>query len=476
MKATRTIIQSAIQVVSAVLTIQLAFLPVSFALRVQVMSDIKLRTERDSSMERIGMLKSGSIVEIPDQYRVNGADGKPDLDLTLNNWLRTGEKQKSVDGAGQYDYDGDRNDLFFPVTVTNPKKGSTVLPEHQNTQKFIALKYLALKGKAMIVSDDAEILEDAGEVREPAPRSAPVNVQNEPENTQMEAQGSCPDGMCSRPSDATASVRNLIAEVSPGLAAAAKKSGQLFKRTQNDLRHVYGNFQSTCGFEVSQFIPIVKSRAQQSGVPASLLMSMMTQESSGRCYALNSESDKTQSVGLFQINSASSKFPRCTTAQKEVLRNIGSASRLATGPRCLENPVVNLDESIRILTGMKASLTGANGFDAGKLPSDDLWRMAVSSYNGGSRWVLQAKRDLESFNAVHGTSLSAYKWEDLRIFYMREWLNRDQKSLAFANNYEGRSRENAVNNLTYAENVVGRPATATTRPGLMSAWAQTVKE
>ncbi len=465
------------QAIVAVLTIQLAFLPVSHALKIQIKTDIKLRESSDNSMERIGLLKRGTIVEIPDEYTVN-VGGKPNLELTLNNWLRSNGSKRATGGAGVYNFDGEQSDMFFPIRVTNPAKGSTVRPGHQQTKHFIALKYLVRTGNAFIVSEDAEVTE--ADTAEPTSTETSEPVAVEPSYrpdpaTHMEAQTTCTNGLCSQPSDDSAAVRGLIAASAPGLAAAAGKSGQLFQRTKNDLRHVYDNFQKSCGFDLGQFIPIIKSRAAQAGVPSELLLSLMTQESSGRCYVLNSETDSTQSVGLFQINSVHKKFPRCTNEQKNILRSLGSANRLATGPRCLENPVVNLDEAIRVLNASKSHIT-SRGFDESKLSSEDLWRMTISAYNGGPRWVLEAKKDLEQFNSKHGTSLSAYKWEDLRIFYMREWLDRGQKIQNLGRAVEGRSRTNSVANLSYAENIVGRRATASSRPGLMTAWLPTVRE
>ena len=468
-----------IRALTAILSVQIVFQPVAFALEIQLKSDVKLREHSDQSMERVGLLKRGTVVEIPDQFVVN-RNGKPDLELTLNNWLRTaGKMRSSSDQPGRYTFDGEKADFFFPIRVTKPAKGSTVAEGHQNNQHFIALKFLARQGSAFIVSDDAPVQpveSTRSETVAAAPKRAPVKPRVDVQ-TQMEASLPCADGLCSKPSDVTQPVRNFIADISPALAAANTKSAQLFRRTQNDLGHVHNNFEKSCGFPLSEFTPIVKSRAEQSGVPAEILMALMTQESSGRCYVLNSETDRTQSVGLFQINSRSTKYPRCTNEQKNILRSLGRASRLATGPRCLENPIVNLDESIRLLTSMKKTLTsGSSGFDAETTDSSDLWRMVVSSYNGGPRWVLQAKKDLEEFNRKNGTKLQAGNWEDLRLFYMRRWLNRNQQIENFGSVVNGRSQENSVANLAYAENVVGREATSATRPSLALAWRPTVKD
>lgn len=461
--------------VCAVLSVQVALMPVSFALKIQIKADRRIREHQDNAMERVGLVKAGSVVEIPDEYVVK-TNGKPDLEKTLNNWLRKAGELRKKNDAGEYTYDGQEREYFFPVRISQPAPGSTVRPGHQDTQHFIALKNLARKGAAVIVSDDFVLEKQTTSASAPKRKSAPVKHPHVEVDPAMEA-STCATGLCSQPTDSSQPVLNFINAISPALAAADRGSKQIFNRTQNDLKHVYEKFENSCGFPLEQFIPIVKARAEEADVPPEILMGLMTQESSGRCHILNSEKDASQSVGLFQVNSESSRVPRCTSGQKEILHGLGSASRLATGPRCLENPLVNLDESIRILKGFKATLTNdASGFDESLLSTEDMWRLSVSSYNGGAKWPLQAKKDLESFNAINGTSLSAYNWEDLRLFYMRSWLDRGQRSAAFGSSNTGRLREYSVSNLAYAENIVGRPLTEATRPGLASAWLATVKD
>jgi hypothetical protein len=469
----------------AILAIQIGFLPVSFALKIQIRTDTKLREEQDGSMERVGLLKRGTIIEIPDEFAVD-SKGRPissshekaNLELTLNNWLRTGGKSgpAGFDGAGRYSYDGEKHEFYFPVRVTQPKKGSTVAPGHENTKHYIALKYLARTKNAMIVTEDAPI-ELPAAPDETAEVPGPPTPAEDREQRQLEATTPCAQGLCSRPSELSAPVRSLMAALAPALKAASKRNGSDYTRTDHDLANMYSNFQKSCGLPLLEFTSAVKERAKSAGVPPEILLSLMTQESSGKCYALNSERDTTQSVGLFQINSASSRYPRCTNAQKNILKNLGHASRLSQGPRCLENPLVNLDESIRILKDKRRTLTsGKNGFDETRLSETDAWRLAVSAYNGGPRWVLEAKKDLEKFNAKNGTELSPYNWEDLRLFYLRMWLNRNQQNSNFGSMANGRSRQNSIINLAYAENVMGREATATTRPALTTAWLPTVRD
>lgn len=458
------------QALAVVLSIQIAFLPCGFALRVQITSNVKIRVHKDKAMERVGLLKKGSIVQIPDEYTVL-KDGKPDLDLTLNNWLKTaGERRggRTPDGAGLYRFDGERSEFFFPVRITNPASGSTINPKFQDSRKFIAIKNLLNSGNAMIVSDDAEITASDEAPPEQARLVPPLYVANDP-NAEMAALSTCANGLCASPSDVSAPVRELIDQVSSGLAFAAEHAGRLHNRTATDLKLIAKTFQSSCGFSLSEFIPVVVAQAKAAAIPPEVLLSIMTQENSGRCYKTNSESDSTQSLGIFQVNSTNKNYPRCSTDQIRTLQNIHSVDGLSTGPRCVENPLVNLSEAIGLLNGKKTALA-RGGFNLLKLADSDVWRLTASAYNGGQRWAFEAKRDLENFNSLHGTDLNAYNWEDLRIFFMREWLNRGEKTAAFGDPNEGRSRENSVSNLAYAENIAGRPATDSSRPSLMSAW------
>lgn len=472
-----------LKAIVAVLAVQVSFLPVSFALKVQIKSDTKLREEQDGSMERVGLLKRGTVIEIPDDFAVDSkgqlvsvSHEKPNLELTLNNWLRTGGNKgpAGFDGAGRYSYDGENQDFYFPIRVTQPAKGSTVAPGHQNTKHYIALKYLVRTGQAMIVSNDAPIELPA------ASTSSANSVATSAEDKaarQLEATTPCALGLCATPSEVSAPVKRLMLALGPALKAAEKRNGQDYARTDHDLAKMYSNFKTSCGFPLLEFTKVVKERATDAGVPPEILLSLMTQESSGKCYALNSEQDTTQSVGLFQINSASSRYPRCTSSQKNILKNLGHASSLSQGPRCLENPLVNLEESIRILKDKRHTLTSVSGgFDESKLSETDAWRLAVSAYNGGPRWLLEAKKDLEKFNSKNGTRLSPYNWEDLRIFYLRMWLDRNQQNSNFGTMANGRTKDNSIINLAYAENVMGRDATATVRPALTTAWLPQVRE
>lgn len=455
---------------AAIVAVQLAFVPAGHTLKVQIDQDIKLRIKQDGQQERVGLLKRGTIVEIPDQYVVS-KNGKKDLELTLNNWLRqAGHKPpQTEDGPGLFKFDGEKQDYFFPVTIAEKglAPGSTLPKELRDTPLYIALGHIVRRGNALVLTDDAQIEPLTPRQRqEQAPESLAAR---ERQRQEMEATSPCAQGLCSRPSDASEGVKNLIRAISPALAASEQRRDQVFRRTSHDLRRIDHTFEKSCGFPITDFANLVRKRAEQAGVPADILLSLMTQESSGRCFVLNSEADRTQSVGLFQIKSTNASYPRCTSQQKEILKSLGSSSRLASGPRCLENPLFNLEEAIRILKDKRNSIV-RGGFDPQKMQDRDIWRLAVSSYNGGQKWVLEARDDLMRFNRIHGTQLDPHNWEDLRLFYFRSWLDPKRRQAMIGKPNSGRSQANSVANLSYTENVVGRELTESHRPSLASMW------
>lgn len=463
------------QLLAAVLVVQIGFVPAGMALKVQIDQDIKLRIKQDGQQERVGLLKRGTIVEIPYEFVVV-KNGKKNLELTLNNWLRqAGHKPpQTEDGPGLFKFDGEKEDFFFPVTIAENglAPGSTFPKELKDTPLYIALGHIVRRGNALILTEDARV--EPVTPRQRQEQSPEAVAQRERQRQEMEATSPCAQGLCSRPSDASDSVKNLIRAISPALAASERRRDQVFKRTSTDLTRIDRTFQQSCGFPISEFTQLVRRRAEQAGVPSDILLSLMTQESSGRCYVLNPEADNTQSVGLFQIKSTNASYPRCNSQQKAVLKSLGSASRLATGPRCLENPLLNLEEAIRILKDKRSSVV-RGGFDPNKMQDRDLWRLAVSSYNGGQKWVLEARDDLLKFNRIHGTKLDPHNWEDLRLFYFRSWLDPQRRKAMIGKPNGGRSQAYSVANLSYTENVVGRDLTEAQRPSLASMWVARVK-
>jgi hypothetical protein len=116
--------------------------------------DVNVRSTSDSSMAIVGLLKRGSIVSIPDDIAVK-VDGKIDLKQTLNKWqdsqTANGPRKSSYrDGSGKA-----WTDTFFPIKFVKPAPGSSV-PKGA-IQPYLALKYMASQGMALVVNADAPI-------------------------------------------------------------------------------------------------------------------------------------------------------------------------------------------------------------------------------------------------------------------------------------------------------------------------------
>lgn len=437
--------------------LSLVFTPAAQALQIRTGQGLRFFALADDH-EEVSLLRAGSVVDVPDQYRVLGQDGRPDGELTLNNWLKNagrssyGDAKREggvfVKGAehGQIDY-------FYPVKVIAAAPGSRIASHRGNTY-FLALRILNRaenSGTRMTTVADTR-----ARPATPDPRA------------RLQAASACTDGRCyNRAHTPSAPFENLMSELRPALNRVSSRSTATKNRTADDFEKIRAEFRRTCGFSLESFRPIIRSRATAAGVPEVVLLSIMVQESSGHCFDVGQNSHSSDH-GLFGLNSRSTRIRACTASEKHWLRNAG-VQNLARGPHCIENPLINLDAAIEKLHEKISTLaqpyssrsTRTGGFDERRLKDANgrytagAWRMAVSAYNGGERWVMTAKADLENFNAKQNARLDPYNWEDLRVFYLRRFLNQNREASYFGRLREGRT-STAILNLSYAENVVPR--------------------
>lgn len=497
----------------------IAISPVAHALDVHLKKDLKVRTLVDNQMERVGLLAAGSVVEIPDSYKVLNARGDVDPELTLNNWLsKAGYQAKDIKPT-KATYDGERTDFFFPVKIKHAAPGSETKYLNGKTH-YMALRHLIRENGALIVdtpatlrkSPSAEDLTPLRSISEPlaqpesqtdqesqAPSQDPGELDLEElldekpakrkssrrqrpsqqtHESHSEAGLTCEGGGCSPEATVAPGFDRLKRDLRSIIKSVDSRTATKALNTIATAEALPSNFENSCGISFNSFKNEIKRIASREGLPSEILFSMMTQESSGKCFILNSEANNTTSVGLFQVSSRTSHYSRCTSSQKETLRSLSTLAEMKNGPQCLENPVVNLKEAVRILKSKLNEVTREDfrvslgeryeGFDRSRLKNRDgeytdlAWRLAISAYNGGERWPLRAKYDLEQFNRKHGTELSPYNWEHLRVFYLRRGLDRVRNghSKHFSDTRTGRSIENSVSNLAYAENMVPRQVSA----------------
>lgn len=453
------------QIVAYLLTTVVS--PSAYSLNITILQDRVLRSTNDSGLVSIGTLPRGSMVQIPDQYaqEVNSIYGHVTLELVLMHWLqKEGRNPRSMETT------------IFPVKVIGVPKG-TPRPHSLNANDtyYISLGYLARYDLARATPraraltqptlPQFQVTENAPVYSYSQPRQAPVSpTQNN--TTALEGNASCPNNSCQ-----TGSLSHTFKYLNQLLhKPLAKTDTSVYNKNRSSglyMRNVIKNFNRTCGMSFSHFARELNHRAKIHGVPADLLMSMMTLESSGNCKAVG---DKGRAVGLFQITHNRSRF------------NFSQ----------LRNPLANLSEAIRILKQKAHSLTRSqsrfgrqiyNGFSPAGLKnangtwSPAAWRLAASAYNGGELWVLRAKRDLEQFNRKHRTHLNPYNWEDLRPFYMRRHLDRYRggHSHFFGERTStGRSESNALINLSYAETAV--PRSGASQGSLTANWSTYIRQ
>ncbi len=448
------------------------------AVQIQLQQGLQFQSLTEQSQIDSSLIAAGSIVEIPDQYRVLDSNGRVNAELTLNHWLSTAGKtgvKEAGQAGGLLARAVDGTDYFYPVKIVSLAQGSSLKSYHGKTY-FLALRILA--------QTTSKKASEGNQFSTTAPAHATSTV-----NSRFEGMSNCPDGSCYERSS-TPSFDRLVADLGPVLRQAGARSTANRRRTGNDFTSMTTQFQRSCGFSLQSFVPVVKKYSQASGVPPEIMLSIMVQESSARCYETGRNENNTRDTGLFGVNSrTASRYSQCTANEIARMKTMSAAS-LENGPNCIANPVFNLRLALGILLAKVHDLTDLSAdygrsfaaFDKNQLVdsrgrmSTMAWRLAVSSYNGGEKWVFRAKSDLEAFNRVNGTHLSPYNWQDLRIFYLRRFLSENRERQYFGQHQEGRQLS-AIANLGYTENVVP-PAADDASPlsSLASLWSDYDKE
>jgi len=463
LKRTLTRFVSTLFIISQFLAVGMAR-PAS-GIQLELGQGISFQSFTDDKTETASILAAGSIVDVPDQYRVNAADGRLSSELTLNNWLktagRTGLKDPHHEG-GLLARTTDHTDYFYPVKVVSAAAGSQ-LQNYQGQTYFLALRILSRNQQSLVTTQPALVQPAAPDRSNERP---PPRPQFPPG---LEATANCPNGQCDPERTLAPPVTHLLSDVSPILHELDLKEHSNQRRTAIDFREISSQFARSCGFSLQSFIPIVRKYATAQNIPTEVVLSMMVQESSGRCYSRGFNGNNTDDSGLFGLNSATSRIRRCSAGEIQEMRQV-QPSRLENGPQCRENPVVNLKIALAVLNQKLRALSNSGGFEQPKLidangkPTALALRLAVSSYNGGEGWVLKAKKDLETFNRRFQTRLDPYDWEDLRLFYLRHELSENKEQRYFGNVRERGRTSSALANLSYSENIIPRRTSPANQP------------
>lgn len=439
---------------------------VAFALQVRVKEQINIRTHSANKMVQSGKLLKGSIVQIPDKYTVyNRTTNKPDLDLTLNNWLRDSKNLTKDDAPGNFQFKPNKFDFFFPVEVISTSPGS-VTPSDKPI--FIALKSLAKKNRNLL-----EVVEDAPIYAENIDATAPhiatdplkfdVNIQKPQISDSEIAAGLTPE-TCTN-CDQTNPIISIISFLPKTLMSLAQALSTKSNNISKNLNTLATSFEKSCNAgtptkKYSDFLKIIDKELNGNPEMRDLLISKLAIESRGLCFNNRPEHNGSKSIGLFQINTKSSKYKTCSSEQNSQIRN-ASFTELENNYQCLDNPIVSLRESTRILKQKEQALfQGSEKFDINKVSLEDKQKLLVAAYNGGETHVLSARRNLVKFvehNRSKGVevNLNPNSWEDLKVFFFRGALNENEQRIAFGE-YRKSKRTNdfTISNIAHTEALV----------------------
>lgn len=222
-------------------------------------------------------------------------------------------------------------------------------------------------------------------------------------------------------------------------------------------------FNSSCSpVSFDSFVQELTCQSCQNNIPPAIMLAILTAESNGDCNVFGSDG---KSVGLFQPNTTNSTaIPTCSSSQKQTLRQ---SSSLQSTPRCLENPMINLQEGLRILA-QKYKIVNKGQDPQFSCQSPDLqnksaWSKAIAAYNGGEERVghlqeaIQTKPTALSQTAWDNMS----EWEKMKTYYF-SCSRPDVKNQKCSDVYF----DNSVLNLAHTELILG----STEIPHLFQQW------
>ena len=233
------------------------------------------------------------------------------------------------------------------------------------------------------------------------------------------------------------------------------------------MNKIEDNFNNNCQpFHFQEYVTELACQSCQAQIPPALMLSVMTIESTGRCAITG---DDGSSHGLFQINNNSSPFPSCNAQQTSTIKK-GPLDQLRREPACLQNPMINLQESLRILSEKYRSTNNNQSQNFQCRSSDpintDAWRKAIAGYNGGQRRILNIQEVIAQKGKPNALSQTAWdqmsEWEKIRTYYF-SCARRD------VSHCPSEDFKPSISNLAHTEVLLGASDQS---PSLFTAWSQ----
>lgn len=431
---------------------------------------VRQSSTSDGVLENVGFLAPGAVVQIPPTFIGRHTNDADPTEAALMDWLaNTGELRSFRLRDGSV-----KKDFFFPVQVVEPK-GSRGLAA--GAMVYAPIRFLSrVKGLRMVVEGDPQMAADA-----PTEPIVTTSSAAPPPTTAGQVNGRVNAEIAGTPDTGAAPQIAFLPFVQKHLDAVEKASLRNVL-SRKDSATLGRNYEATCPGKFADFKREITRVGQERKIPVEILLSIMQIESSGRCRGIRKPATASVNVGLFQINTNSTSIPRCNPGQLQMLRHATTMQQLRDGNvRCLDNPVVNLDEASQILRSKYADVNTQKQPDPGQWDkstpaSHDDWRKALAAYNGGQSYLFQAYNDILNYNQTHGTHLDTYSWENRRVFFFRRVLDRSLDAQNFSNPLKfKRSLRNIMINVAYVDAIAGRETQpAGSRLSLVMQWVDSL--
>ncbi len=407
------------------------------------------RNIRERSVDNILVadkhLPAGTVLIIPDEFVDKNFKGDKRDEVAILNWLSSSVNIPLL----KFDRGSSKVGREFFVPVIEKESGE---------KGWVSLRSLAKSDKIEVVNEDTPT-EVELETVESTPWMDPstLNSRDEFNNWISQFENLCRGRYENEELEFIYGFSDDTAKIIDNLIGEIHDTSKTAFHNRDDSQRIIENFQKTCApMSFDTFYNEAKKYAYEERVPLDLLLGIMTQESSGNCGAVNNERNSTKSVGLFQINTGSSTVKSCGFSKENLFKK-----------DCLENPITNLKEGIKILRSKYASVnddhppkistTKKNAIFNDLAPLiQDKWRKAISAYNGGEAHVFQAYRDIAKFNELYEENLNPENWEIRRLFMLRKAIERKSgkifdRQIAYR---KSRNPDLTIHNLAYVEAIV----------------------
>lgn len=395
-------------------------------------------------LKSLAVMPKGTVLEVPDEFIIQ-TNNKIDINKTLNNWMKEANiRQTRFDNKGRPGYEH-----FFPVKIVKMPNNSSM----NGQEGFVALQHIAERSGLRLETTQDTALVDAKEFQKSRNTSKSVYANTASQATEAKI---CA-GDCDKDNSLEKRVR-LDLKNEMNKVKSMTNAIQKGKASGGNFEAISRNFERTCfGLKFDEFANYVRKTAPQKNIPAEVMLGILTQESAGICHAVGDKKAKSKSVGLFQLNTRTvSQIDLCSQKQLRALEG-KSIDQMASDAslRCLQNPAINLEGGIKVLTDKYRIVNGSSptggSWASLSLGDKDNFRKALAAYNGGEGWVHIAKSDINYAKNKFDIDLTN-DWETVRLFMFRHKLR--------ANGYVGKNKTRAqkweISNVAYVDAILGR--------------------